>query len=140
MAHYSYGTGPDVVWRHAMLDVDTHDYLADEFGYAPFSLFNQMAACCAAGRTVPAGNHPRIPADVTARPPETDARFTLFTGRENRVLHPDGLRRSAEWLERTEPGRHRYEELDGFGHFDLYVGRESAARVYPVVLAGLQSP
>ena len=137
MTQYCYGTGPDVVWRHAELDQPTHEWLLREFGYTPFSLFRQVRGACAEGHVRPTGICDRLPEDVTAAAPQTDARFTLFTGADNRLFAPAGMRRSHRWLDGVDPGRHRHAELPGFGHIDLYVGRRAASEVHPVVLAGL---
>ena len=34
-ANYMYGVGPDILWRHANLDPETHEWVSREFGFCP---------------------------------------------------------------------------------------------------------
>ena len=40
LATYMYGVGPDILWRHANLDLATHEWIGREFGFCPISFFS----------------------------------------------------------------------------------------------------
>ena len=137
VANYIYGVGGDVLWRHENLDAATHRWVSREFGWVPFSFFRQMARCVRAGHLLGVEDLPELPADFVARPPATDAVFTLLAGARNRCFLPSGQRRTFEWLDANSPGRHAFHELPGYAHLDVFFGRNAHRDVFPLVSAAL---
>lgn len=135
---FTYGSGDPALWRHENLDEGTHEWLAHEFAQVPMSFFRQMARCVEAGRLVAVDGLPELPRDFTARQPQTDARFALFAGRENACFLPESQERTFGFLDAHRPGRHRLTVLPGYGHLDLFMGREAARDVFPLMLAELE--
>lgn len=139
MASYMYGTGPDVLCRHANLDRDVHAWLGRELGFAPFrGLLRQLVKSTTARHVVPAERLPGMPESYVAGPPRTEARFTFVVGAENRMFLPAGQRASFEHFAEHAPGRHEFHQLDGIGHLDWFLGRDAAERAFPVMLSGLE--
>jgi hypothetical protein len=103
----------------------------------PISFFAQMRRCVAAGRLVSVDHYPDLPADFTAQPPNTEARFVFFTGLENRCFLPESQVRTFEWFEQQKPGRHALHELAGYSHLDVFMGKNARRDVFPLMLAEL---
>ena len=137
LSNYMFGAGGEVLWRHENLHPETHAWLAREFGFTPFRVMRQLARSVGAGHLVPTGALPELPADLLDRPPRTEARFAFVAGTANRLFLPESQRRSFEWMERWQPGRHSLHVLDGYTHLDLYVGRRAPEEVYPTILEAL---
>jgi len=138
LANYTYGVGPDVLWRHENLDDETHGWVERQFGWVPLSFFRQMAQCVRAGHLVCVDDAPELPDDLIAQPPRTRARWTLMAGSRNTCFLPIGQRRTFAWLDAQDPGLHRHHELPGYSHLDLFFGREAARDVFPLILAALE--
>jgi hypothetical protein len=139
MANYMYGTGPDVLWRHANVDPDVHAWVGRELGFAPFrGLLRQLAKSTGKRHIVSAETLPEMPESYVAEAPKTDARFTFVVGAENRMFLPEGQQATFKHFDAHAPGRHAFHCLEGIGHLDALVGRNAAEKTFPVMLAGLE--
>jgi hypothetical protein len=136
-ANYMYGVGPDVLWRHANLDPDTHDWVSREFGFCPFSLLKQIGRAQRTGHIGPVDGLPEVPESLVDIEPRTDARFAFFAGSANRLFLPLSQRRSFEHFDKFRPNYHSYHELPGLTHLDVMFGRNSARDVFPQIVAEL---
>jgi hypothetical protein len=134
---YIYSGHPDGLWRRDNLDPETLDWLAREFGYAPFSFFSQMRRCARAGHLVPVRGLPELEGGVAGRVPPESTRFLLLAGRQNRFFLAGGQRRTWEHFEELQPGRHGLVEFDGYSHLDVLVGRRAHRDVFPHVVEAL---
>jgi hypothetical protein len=134
---FTYGTGFPALWRHENLNDETHAWLKDEFGKCPFTFFAQMRRCVSAGHLVSTGAHNELPEDFAAQPPRTDARIAFFTGRRNLCFLPEGQRRSHEFFLRTRKD-HAFYDLPDYGHLDMFMGRQAARDVFPLMLKELE--
>jgi hypothetical protein len=137
-ANYLYGAGSDLLWRHGNLDDDTHEWVAREFGYYPFSLLAQLSRSERAGYLVPSGEFPDlIPSSLVADAPRTDARWSFLAGARNRVFLPVSQRRSFEFFDGFRPGFHSFHELPGYTHLDVMFGRNAHRDVFPLIVSEL---
>jgi hypothetical protein len=137
---FTYGTGFPVLWRHENLDAPTHDWIRDEFAAVPISFFRQMADCLSTGHLVRREALPGLPADYAAAPPRCDARFTFVAGRRNDCFQWQSQQASFDWFDRHQPGRHRLQLFDDYGHLDVFIGRHAARDTFPAMLAALAAP
>jgi hypothetical protein len=138
LANYMYGAGGDVLWRHANLDDETHDWTAREFGYAPMSFVRQMARSVRAGHLVPVQRVPGLPASYVDAPLPDETPWTFVAGDRNRLFTADSQRRTHAWFAERQPGLHELTILDGYGHLDLFYARDAQARAFPALLAALE--
>jgi hypothetical protein len=134
---FTYGSGFPALWRHENLNDETHEWLKAEFAHVPITFFDQMRKCVAAGRLVSVEKHDELPRDFAAQAPKTEARFVLFTGLENRCFLPESQVRTFQWFESHHPGRHAIHELPGYSHLDVFMGKNAARDVFPLMLAEL---
>lgn len=138
LASYTYGTGKPTLWRHENLNAATHDWLKHEFAEVPLTFFDQILRCVEAGRLLSVEERPELPADFTAQPPETDARFVFLAGDRNVCFLPSSQRRTYEWFDRQAPGRHGLHILPGYGHLDVFMGQDAARHVFPTIIDELE--
>ena len=138
MASFIYGAGRPTLWQHENLNDETHDWLSGQFGPAPRQFFDQIARCIKAGHLVSVDGLPELPEDFVAQPPQTDARFVLLAGERNRCFLPVGQRRTFDFLESHGRGRHSLHMIPGYGHLDVFIGRNAHRDTYPLILRGLE--
>ncbi len=138
LANYLFGSGWDVLLRHANVDDAVHAWSARELGYTPFSLIEQVADSCRYGHIVPsAGAEPGTPASYLRKVAKTDTRFTLIAGDHNRMFKPIGQKQACEFLRQC--GLHAdFVALPGYGHLDTFWGANAATEVFPIVRDGLE--
>lgn len=136
-ANYMYGVGPDILWRHANLDSETHDWVTREFGFCPFSLLRQIGRAQRTGYIAPVDGLPQLPTSLVDIEPRTDARFAFFAGSANKLFLPQSQRRSFEHFDKFRPGYHTHHELPGLTHLDVLFGKNSAREVFPLILEEL---
>jgi len=137
---FTYGVGFPTLWRHENLNPETHDWLQHEFAKVPLSFFQQMTECVRAGRLLSVDDFPSLPRDFAEREPQTDARWVLLAGAENRCFLPESQRRSFEHLQRFRPGYHSLHVVPGYGHLDMFMGQDASRDVFPLILAELHKP
>jgi hypothetical protein len=137
MVSFTYGTGWPALWSHAQLDDETHDWVRGEFGAVPLTFFAQMHRCIQAGHLVSVEGIKSLPKSSVAQAPQTDARLVLLAGDQNRCFLAESQRRTFEFLESHRPGRDRLHVLPGYGHLDVFLGRNAAADTYPLILEEL---
>jgi alpha/beta hydrolase family protein len=137
LANYMYGSGPDVLWRHANLDDATHHWTSREFGFAPLSFMRQIRRSVLKGHLVPVERLSALPDSYVAEPPRIDAPWTFVAGTRNRLFTCESQQRTHAWFDRFEPGRHRLDLVDGYGHLDVFFARDAPQTAFPRMLAGL---
>lgn len=138
MSTYVYGYGPDVLWRHANLDTETHHWVAREFGYVPFSFFRQILASVKAGHLVPADDLPALPRSFVEATPPPGQLWTFLAGDRNVCFRPSGQERSHAWFREHSPQDHRFVGLPGYSHLDVFFGRHAPRDTFPHIVAALE--
>ena len=68
----------------------------------------------------------------------TDARFVFFAGRENRCFLPESQVETFRWFDQHQPGRHAVHELDGYSHLDVFMGKDAARDIFPIMIDELE--
>lgn len=137
MVSFTYGTGFPALWSHRNLDDATHRWVDHEFGQVPFTFFSQMARSVRRGHLVAVDGLPQLPDSVVASPPRTDARFVLLAGTDNRCFLPKSQVESFAFLDSHRPGHHALHLLDGYGHLDVFMGKDAARDVFPLIIEEL---
>lgn len=133
-ASFTYGAGFPTLWLHENLDETTHEWLKGEFAHVPMTFFRQMKRCIAAGHLVSTGRYDALPQNFVAQAPRTDARITFLGGERNDCFVPEGMARSCDFFERHAPGRHSFYEVAGYGHLDIFMGKNAARDILPLIV------
>jgi hypothetical protein len=135
---YTYGVGKPTLWRHENLNDATHDWLRAEMGAVPLTFFSQIVRCVRAGRLLSVDGDPRLPRDFTAQAPETEARIAFVAGAQNRCFTAASQRASHSWYAGHGRGPTALHVFDGYGHLDIFMGRNAARDIFPTILAELE--
>ncbi|CAB3801398.1 esterase [Paraburkholderia fynbosensis] len=135
---FTFGIGFPVLWRHENLSDTVHDWIRQEFANVPISFFRQMNRCLDAGHLV--SQLPGLLPDPTAQPPKTQARFTFIAGELNDCFKWQSQQATFDWFERYRPNYHRLHVLGGYGHLDVFIGKNAERDVFPVLMASLAAP
>lgn len=139
MVSFQYGTGHPALWSHRHLDAATHDWISGEFAEAPMTFFDQMRQCVALGHLKKVRDHPELPDDFVAQAPKTDARFVFLAGADNLCFLAESQRRTYEFFDHHRPGRDNLHIIPGYGHLDVFLGRDAWRDTYPLILEELKS-
>jgi hypothetical protein len=139
-ASFTYGTGFPVLWRHENLNSETHEWLKHEFAHVPMTFFQQMDRCVRAGHLVSVEGLPELSGDFLAQPPRTDARFAFFAGEKNICFLPESQQRTHDFFQKQRKDYHSLHVLPGYGHLDVFIGKDAARDVFPIMLEELDRP
>jgi len=134
---FTFGSGFPTLWKHENLTDEVHDWLKGEFAHVPMTFFRQMGKSIAAGHLVMTGKFDQLPPTVVARAPRTEARVVLLAGEFNDCFKPESQARTYDFLDGHAPGRHAFHELAGYGHLDVYIGKNAPTDVYPLIVEEL---
>ncbi len=137
MVSFTYGSGWPALWSHENLDDTTHDWIRGEFAEVPMTFFAQMNRCIRAGHLVPVSDRPGLPSSFVDQAPQTEARFVLLAGEDNKCFRPESQARTFEFLQRHRPGRDALHRIKGYGHLDVFLGKNAAHDTYPLILEEL---
>ena len=137
-SNFFYGAGPEVLWRHANLDHDTHEWNNREWGFCPTSFFKHMAKCALAGHLVPSGEVDGLPASFIGQPLPEETRFTFIAGKANTCFLPKSQERTFAYFEERQPNRHRLQLLPSYAHLDVFIGKHAHIDVFPHIVDGLE--
>lgn len=134
---FTYGVGFPVLWRHENLNDKTHDWIRQEFGNVPLSFFRQMQACVCAGHLVAVESFPALPADFIAAPPKTNARLAFVTGELNACFNWHSQLATYNWFQTFRSDYHSLRVLPGYGHLDVFIGKNAVHDTFPILLEEL---
>jgi hypothetical protein len=137
---FTYGTGFPTLWRHENLNPETHEWIKHEFAHVPMRFFQQMAQCLRKGRLVSVEGFPQLPADFVAQPPRTGARFAFLAGERNLCFLAESQQRTYDFFQQQRKDYHSLHVLPGYGHLDVFIGKDAASDVFPIILEELDRP
>ncbi len=137
LVSFTYGVGFPTLWSHANLNPETHAWINQEFAKVPVSFFQQIYRCVLAGHLVAVDGLPGLPAAFGVSPPQTDARFAFFAGQNNRCFLPESQQETFDWFDRQRPGFHTLHRLPDYGHLDVFIGKDAARDVFPLMIEEL---
>jgi pimeloyl-ACP methyl ester carboxylesterase len=143
MASFSYGIGfpTPVLWRHENLSYETHEWIKDEFGKVPMTFFHQIDSCFRARKLLRYSTGPDfdgLTEDYTSTLPDPLPRFAFFAGELNRCFLKSSQELTFDFFNRRKPDYHSLYILPGYGHLDVFIGKNAARDVFPIMLAELE--
>jgi len=138
LSSFTYGNGHPTLWRHENLNPETHEWIKQEFAHVPMRFFQQMARCLRRGNLVAVDGFSQLPADFAAQPPRTEARFAFMCGEQNVCFLPEGQRRTHDFFSRQREDYHSLHVPPGYGHLDIFIGKQAAQDVFPIILDELE--
>lgn len=134
---FVYGFGFPTMWLHDNLNEATHEWLDGEFAHAPVKLFKQIRRSVARGRLVSTREYDEVlPREFGLADPTIDATFHLITGAENGTFRPEAMEKTYEYFQKNSKP-HTYRAFAGYGHMDVFVGKNAAQDVFPYMIEKL---
>ncbi len=137
MLSLMWGTGFPALYSHENLHDVTHRRGGDLYGPAGLHYYRHVRAMVRAGNAVKyePGNpkYDRLPDDYFAYAREIETPVLFMTGADNQVFANSNIvchRR----LERLAPGRHELHVFPGYGHQDVFMGKNNHLDIFPRLL------
>jgi cholesterol oxidase len=122
------------VYDHDQLNDATHEALHEVFGIANMTTFDQISLALREGHMVAAdGADVYLPASDNLRVP-----LMFLHGEHNRLFKPEGSQLTYDYLvEKNGPDLYTRTVVPDYAHMDLFVGKDAARDVYPLLAADL---
>ena len=136
-----WGTGWPALYNHSNLHQVTHERGGDLYGASGMHYYRHVRKMVEAGRAVkyderdPAVAH--LPNDYLAGAAAIRTPVLLTTGDDNRVFADSNIE-CWKRLEEVAPGRHELEVFPGYGHQDVFMGKNVSRDVFPQMLEFLK--
>jgi cholesterol oxidase len=123
-------------WDHAQLGHETHVALGSMFSRVPLKPFEQLQEIMRRGLAVDTGGRPIYTSDEAAK--RLALPISFLSGATNRIFYPESGQRTRVWLQ-DRNGRELYRQhiIPGYGHMDLFIGRNAHRDISPLILEQL---
>jgi cholesterol oxidase len=137
MLSFMWGTGWPALYHHENLLPITHERGGDLYGASGVNYYRHVLKMVAAGRAVKYRTdqvrYASLPDDYLVRAAEVTTPVLLTTGDNNHVFVDSNI---VCWraLEQAAPGRHELDVIPGYGHQDVFMGRDVHLDVFPRML------
>jgi pimeloyl-ACP methyl ester carboxylesterase len=136
-ASFTYGTGFPTLWRHENLNTETHDWLSNEFGFLPTRFYTQIGRSIRKGHLLSVEHFASLPLDFVESAPKTQARFAFFAGLENVCFTAESQQKTFAHFDKQRPNFHSLTLVEGYGHLCMFLGKNAANDVFPLMLKEL---
>ncbi|EFC80447.1 alpha/beta fold hydrolase [Parafrankia sp. EUN1f] len=137
MLSLMWGTGRPALWQHDNLLPVTHERSRDLFGATGLNYYRHIRAMVSAGHAVkyrPGDpEYARLPDDYLADAGRISTPMLLVAGDRNHVFTNSNIE-CWRRLEAVAPGRHELDVIPGYGHQDVFMGKNVDRDVFPRML------
>jgi hypothetical protein len=141
LASFSYGIGVPtlpVLWRHENLSAEVHEWIKYEFGKVLMEMFKQLERSWRYGNMVRLADLKDLPEDYAAKPPNIgNMRIAFFAGELNVCWLKESQERSFDFFNTFRRNYHSLHILPGYSHLDMFIGKNTARDVFPLMLEEL---
>ena len=143
MLSFMWGTGFPALYLHEnMLDV-THRRGADLYGGTSMNYYRHMRRMVFSDNTAvkyDPGNakYRELPDNYLQYAADIKTPVLFVTGEQNNVFRDSNIL-CHERLEKVVPGRHQLQVFPGYGHQDIFMGKNVHVDIFPRFLAFLES-
>ena len=142
MLSFMWGAGKPALFNHENMLPETHDRLGDLFGGVDVHYYRHVHKMVAARNTAVkfSPGNPRyaaLPDDYFAKAAEIRSPILFIQGQDNRVFADSNIR-CFERIDKVAPGRHKLHVFPGYGHQDIFMGKDVAADIFPTLLSFLR--
>jgi cholesterol oxidase len=135
MLSLMWGSGHPALYSHENLHDVTHRRGGDLYGATSVHYYRHVRRMVAAGNTAVKFNpreprHAALPDNYLDRAREIETPVLLMTGSNNRVFTDSNVE-CFRRLDRLAPGRHRLRVFEGYGHQDVFMGKNNHRDIFP---------
>lgn len=138
-----WGTGWPAVYRHENLHPVTHRRGGDLYGGTSVHYYRHVRRMVRAGNTavkmLPGDErYAALPDNYFEHAAEIRSPVLFITGEDNRVFTDSNIECHRR-LEEVAPGRHQLHVFSGYGHQDVFMGKNNHVDVFPRLLEFLEA-
>ena len=143
MLSFMWGTGFPALYRHEnLLDV-THRRGGDLYGGTSMNYYRHVRKMVRANNTAVKYNpkdpkYDALPENYLENAARIETPVLFMTGEQNKVFLDSNIV-SFRRLELLAPGRHKLHVFPGYGHQDVFMGKNVAKDVFPTLLEFLEA-
>ena len=142
MLSFMWGAGSPSLFNHDNLAPETHDRLGDLFGGTAAHYYRHVMKMVRHGNTAvkydPADRrYAALPEDYFQHVGEITTPVLLTQGQDNRVFADSNIVCHGR-LQQIVPGRHKLRVFPGYGHQDVFMGKNVHADIFPSMIAFLR--
>jgi lysosomal acid lipase/cholesteryl ester hydrolase len=139
MLSLMWGSGWPALYEHENLHDVTHERGGDLYGASGMHYYRHVLKMVDAGRAVKYDDraHSALPSDYLANAAAVRTPVLLTTGDDNRVFADSNIE-CWKRLEEVAPGRHELAVFPGYGHQDVFMGKNVSLDVFPRMLEFLK--
>lgn len=135
MLSFMWGDGRPSLFNHANIAPETHDRLGDLFGGTAVHYYRHVLKMVKNNNTVTkfAPDDPRyaaLPDDYFEHAADMTTPILLTQGQDNRVFADSNII-CHQRLEKIVPGRHQLHVFPGYGHQDVFMGKNVHDDIFP---------
>jgi cholesterol oxidase len=138
MASFMWGWGFPAPYQHKNLHPLTHKRIKDLFGATTTYYYRHISKMISCGESIPfdrKGDFYHLPKSYLQELSKVLLPPTLFiAGNENKIF-PGSNKKSFEEIKKINPLQNiHFQEIDGYGHQDIFIGKNSAIDVFPTMI------
>lgn len=137
MLSLMWGTGWPALYSHDKLADITHERSGDLYGATGVHYYRHVVKMVSAGGAVTFDSkdpqYSRLPTDYFARAAEVTTPVLLTTGDRNNVFRDSNIE-CWKRLQAIAPGQHELVVFPGYGHQDVFMGKDVHIDVFPHML------
>jgi cholesterol oxidase len=141
MLSLMWGTGFPALYSHENLHPLTHERGSDLYGATGFHYYRHVRKMVSAGGAVKydpkKSSVSHLPNDYFQHAKNIQTPVLFFTGEDNHVFTDSNIV-SHQRLESLVPGRHALRVLPGYGHQDVFMGKDCHRDVFPLFVSWLE--
>ncbi|MBL8508357.1 MAG: alpha/beta fold hydrolase [Chitinimonas sp.] len=143
MLSFMWGAGKPALFMHENMAKETHDRLGDLFGGISVNYYRHVLKMVNANHDAvkfEPGNprYAALPDNYFSQASKVTTPMLLVQGQENRVFADSNIL-CHQRLEQIVPGRHQLHVFPGYGHQDIFMGKNVATDIFPRLLAFLRA-
>ncbi|MCP3143203.1 alpha/beta hydrolase [Pyxidicoccus xibeiensis] len=141
MLSLMWGTGFPALYSHENLHPVTHERGGDLYGATGFHYYRHVRKMVSAGGAVKydpkKASVSHLPDDYFQHAKNIQTPVLFFTGADNHVFTDSNIV-CHQRLEALVPGRHALRVLQGYGHQDVFMGKDCHRDVFPLFVSWLE--
>jgi cholesterol oxidase len=142
MLSFMWGAGFPALYSHRNLHDITHRRSGDLYGGVGIHYYRHVNKMVNANNTavkynVDSSTYDRLPDNYFEHASEIETPVLFITGENNRVFTDSNIV-CHQRLEKIVPGRHELHVFPGYGHQDVFMGKNCHEDIFPRLLAFLQ--
>lgn len=142
MLSFMWGSGRPAVFNHANIAPETHERLGDLFGGTPVHYYRHVSKMVGSGHAAvkyEPGNprYAALPDNYLTKAADIKTPIFFVQGQDNNVFADSNIRCHAQ-LEKLAPGRHKLHVFAGYGHQDVFMGKNAAVDIFPHLVSFLR--